>query len=219
MKQKEVRALVERGLHTEGFKRYANITADIINLYLNKSTDEVYDAILEGLRKGSFDDNLVRMEDTRLLKEIVSLSKVTPNNTFLEGEYYLLSDATDYRDAISFRVNVTSDYLANPAYTKVRIYDDERIDDLLNDSYHATSYDSPLARIIGDQIRVYTNDDFTIDGGSLLFMKQAVEFDVETNAEDEYPTSTRIVNAIIDRTIAEILKNRNVLQLQTAESR
>ena len=206
MTQREIGALVERGLHSKGYLRQANEDVDIINLYLNKSINEVYDSILEGLRNGNFEDSSIRIEDTRRLKDIATLTKVSPNTSFLSGERYDFSGVTEYRDWIKFTTNVTSIYNASPVATKVRIVDEESVDILNLDTYHKTDYDSPLGTIVGDEVRVYT-DSFTLGDGELMYLKKATKFDLVGQALVEYDAPIRIVNEVIDRTVLSILKD------------
>lgn len=206
MTQREIGALVERGLHSKGYLRQANEDPLMLNLYLNKSMDEILDTILEGLRTGSFEDSTIRIEDTRRLKGVTTLTKVVPNTSFLSGDRYSFSGVTDYRDWIKFRVGVTSEYSSGIVYTKVRIVDEEEVDDLMLDTYKTTSYDSPIATIVGSEIRVYTNG-FTLSTGELMYLKKITKFDIVTNALVEYDAPPRIVNAVVDRTVELILKD------------
>jgi fructose-1,6-bisphosphatase len=218
MKQKEIRVLVERGLHTEGYRRFSNIDPPIINLYLKKNLNRYLDSLLKNLRKEGFEDSTTAITDTAQLKSVVSIPVDSPNQ-FSEGQSYTIAAKSGevYRDWIRFTVSVTSEYLASAETKKVRILDDEFVTDLLKDTYHKTRYESPLGTIIGNSIRVYTNSDFSVGSGELVYIRKFDEFDVVGSAEDEYPLPDRILNDVIDMTVLEIKKDRVQLSKEVTQ--
>lgn len=215
MTQKEIQVLVERGLHTKGYLRVGNIDSQILDLYLNQSINKILDSILEGLRNGNFEDSIIRMEDTIPFKTIAPMSKLSPNTVFTDGEVYTLSgnSITDYRDWIKFRVDVTSEYASSAKSRKIRIYDEEVSDELLEDTFHKTTYKSPVGFMYSRQIRVYTNSDYTLGVGELVYLKKPVEFNVGTDGDVEYEVSSRVINAVIAETVAVMLKDSKLLEV------
>lgn len=216
MTQNEIRVLVERGLHTQGFRRYANLDVKILNLYLNKSMNEYLDSVLMYLRGGvGFEDSTVSITDLEDLKGTNPLAKVAPT-TFLSGESYLIAAKTGdvYRDWVKFTTEITSDYYTSAQYIKVRIVDGEFVDDLFQDGYHTTSYKSPIGIIEGGEVKVYKNDDFTLGDGSLTYLKVPTAFDVVTKATDTYPLNNRIVNTVIDLTVRAMLVDRQIIAVK-----
>jgi len=212
MLQKEIRVLVERGLHTQGFLRYGNLDPQLLNLYLNKSINEYLDSMLVGLREGDFEDSTILITDLEKLKGIVTLSKES-TSAFSDSESYVIAAKSGdiYREWLKFKVQVTSKYLKTPTYKKIRIVDEEYVDDLLDDTYHKTSYESPLATIIDGRVRVYKNSDFTVGDGELIYLKEPVKFNVIVDADVEYNLPSRIVNAVIERTVQAMRQDDNII--------
>ena len=139
-------------------------------------------------------------------------------SSFSEGETFSLSDnsITDYRDYIRLKVSITSPYYSSPKMVKVRIYDAERIDDLLEDTYHKPTYKSPVGTLYDDEIWVYTGDGITsIGNGELVYINNPVEFDLVNNGSDEYEATNRVVNLLIDMTIQNYLKDEKLIEVKS----
>lgn len=192
-------------LQTDGFFLSDPLDPVEVNLHLDKGLQDFIEETLSGLRSpqtqgGSFEANSIRLDDLQKLKKT---SDPLPKEADSDPPKFPLPE--DYNNYIKVVGTIEAECLENPIKSKVRILQSETIEELLQDSYHKSTMNSPVGEIEDDFVKVNLNG-FTVKEVVIQYLKNPVKFDVVGKKDDEYPLPDRTINRILDKVAIELTK-------------
>lgn len=215
MTQGNIAILLESMLQTWGFFLTDSLDPVEINLHLDKGVVDYIEETITGLRKpGSFETNSQRLNDLQRLKKTSGvISESTPPEVYPE-----FSLPTDYFHYIAIKAQIAANSETNcppdDILKKARVVQSDILDELLEDTYHESTIESPICEIENNIVRVYEND-FTAKGLVVQYITTPTPFNIEVEGNVEYPLPDNVINRILDKVaieLSKILENPNKAQ-------
>lgn len=205
MTQGNIAILLESMLQTWGFFLTDSMDPVEVNLHLNKGVQDFIEETLTGLRnRGSYESNSVRLDDLQQLKK--TSDAITPVNGTNPPLFKLPDDYNNYiKVAAVIPANEETNCPPSDTTVKVRILQSDVLDELLKDSYHKSTMESPVGEIEGDHVRIFP-DNFSVKEVKLQYIKNPIKFDIENESSAEYPLPDSTINRILDRVTVELTK-------------
>lgn len=175
------------------------------------------DQTLDALRnaKGSYESNANRLNDLQTITK--TATKLDGDTTPSDHNAYTLPD--DYRGYVRFSVTVNADCLVEPKKSKGRVIPQMDLEDLLEDTHHKTTMDSPVVTIQSGKSMVYY-DGFTVEQVDLVYVTNPPALGIRDNGSETYNFSHSGINRIIDMTVLELANafEQNPQKLQVLAS-
>jgi hypothetical protein len=209
---------VQQGLQNIAAFVYRNVELPELDYFWNKGTDKFIHLAIPNLdddvRDERFSSIQASLDDLRVLT-VRNASLVSLSNEITTGGYTYKQGIlpTEYRHLLNDRTIVSPVVPCNPAKTAEvpnRLTKQDNLFNILENSLHKTSINSPVSKIDGNILTVYNTykgqKQFNIENVLIDYIKAPVKvaYSTPTNPTLEFPDN--VCFKIIDTTLLYIMK-------------
>ena len=179
-------------------------SSDYDNIHCWQAVEAFNKAQVEWVRRQLVGTNILKQGDEQSERRIDDLNILlrTRNLTMTQRDRYFESNSLpfltgdDYMAFKRLQVNASSECCTNPRLMTVYLVEEANVINYLNDEYKKPSFEwaETIATIVGRKIRIYTNNEFSVDSAQLMYYHQPRRI-VAAGCADVY---TGVTNPTVD---------------------
>lgn len=198
---------IDQEVQTLGVFAYANRESEEIDIQINTQIYRFIDKVIDFKVKGNkidlegFQSDQVTLDNLRTIHIIEEALTITSSTDYvsapLPNEYYHYVKA---KATVSYKCYENKVEVTKTDNVKVRIMNSQDFDIYEKDTFHKTSIESPLGRIVGDKLYVYFDSNFSITGLKLDYIKKPNKVKYNKDGNGDYQASGSVDCNLPDNT-------------------